>query len=191
MGEREKVLSYLAAHSVKKGRFRLASGRESDTYVDVKQTAFTAEGLRLLGRWLFAQVRRAGVRTVGGVAVGAIPLVSAVLFEAATRRYALAGFFIRPGPKDHGLQREIEGCLSPGSPTAILEDVVTTGRSCLEAIEKAKAAGADVVQVIAVVDREEGGREFLWERGYRLTALATLGELARRVEGAGATRTGE
>lgn len=180
---RKELLSLLLARSFKQGRFVLTSGKESDFYIDVKQTIFTPKGLALTGELLFAEVKKVGAESVGGVAVGAIPLVSAVLAHSAREGYQLEGFFVRPAAKDHGLGRQIEGCLSPGTRVAILEDVVTTGGSSYGAIQRVEEANGKIVQVIALVDREEGGREFLEKKGYSLTAVFSIQDLFRASEG--------
>lgn len=185
MGAREELLSLLLARSFKRGRFVLTSGKESDYYIDVKQTVFTPKGLVLAGDLLFAEVKKAGAKSVGGMAVGAIPLVSAVLAHSAREGYPLEGFFVRPAAKGHGLRRQIEGCFSPQARVAILEDTMTTGGSSYEAIRQVEEAGGKVVQVITLVDREEGGREFLQEKGYPLTAIFSIQDLLRASEGKG------
>jgi len=183
MGAREELLSLLLARSFKRGRFVLTSGKESDYYIDVKQTVFTPKGLVLIGELLFAEVKKVGAESVGGMAVGAIPLVSAVLAESAREGYPLEGFFVRPMAKDHGLRRQVEGCFSPGSRIVILEDAVTTGGSSYGAIQQVEEAGGKIVLVIALVDREEGGKEFLEEKGYPLTAVFSIRDLLRASKG--------
>jgi len=175
----KELLSLLLTRSFKRGRVVLTSGKESDYYIDVKQTIFTPKGLTLMGELLFAEVKKVGAESVGGMAVGAIPLVSAVLAHSAREGYQLEGFFVRPTAKDHGLRRQVEGCFSAGSRIAILEDVMTTGGSSYEAIRQAEEAGGKIVQVITLVDREEGGREFLAEKGYALTAVFPIQNLLR------------
>jgi len=182
MGAREELLSLLLARSFKRGRFVLTSGKESNYYIDVKQTIFTPRGLVLTAELLFAEVQKVGAESVGGMAVGAIPLVSAVLAHSAREDYPLEGFFVRPAAKGHGLRRQIEGCFSPGTQVAILEDVMTTGGSSYEAIRQIEEAGGKIVQVITLVDRQEGGKEFLQGKGYPLTAVFSIHDLLRASE---------
>ena len=183
MDIRKELLSLLIAHSFKRGRFVLVSGKESNYYIDVKQTIFTPKGLALTGELLFAEVKKIGAESVGGMAVGAIPLVSAVLAHSAREGYQLEGFFVRPAAKGHGLRRQVEGCFSAGTWVAILEDVMTTGGSSYEAIRQVEEAGGKIQQVITLVDREEGGREFLAEKGYPLIAVFSIQDLLRASEG--------
>ncbi len=183
MDIRKELLSLLLAHSFKRGRFVLVSGKESNYYIDVKQTIFTPKGLALTGELLFAEVKKIGAEGVGGMAVGAIPLVSAVLAHSAREGYQLEGFFVRPAAKGHGLRRQVEGCFSAGTRVAILEDVMTTGGSSYEAIRQVEEAGGKIQQVITLVDREEGGKEFLAEKGYPLTAVFSIQDLLRASEG--------
>lgn len=156
MSDTDRALAHLIARlSYRKGKFRLASGRESDFYVDVKQTVFTAGGSELIGRALFERLGPAAITLVGGMALGAIPLVSASLSEAARRGYALDGFFVRKEVKDHGTSAKLDGRFDGGAKIALVEDVVTTGESTLRAVDVVEAAGGTVSLIVAVVDREE------------------------------------
>ncbi|HYB98366.1 MAG TPA: orotate phosphoribosyltransferase [Candidatus Limnocylindrales bacterium] len=164
----------IAQLSYRKGRFRLASGRESDFYVDVKQTVFRAEGARVVGELLCDRLIADGITLVGGMAVGAVPLVSVALSAAAARGYALDGFFVRKDVKDHGTAQRLDGRFRPDARIALLEDVVTTGGSTLAAIDAVEAAGGKVSLIVTVVDRqEEDGLERLAARGARVEALTT------------------
>jgi orotate phosphoribosyltransferase len=164
--------------SYRHGRFRLASGKESDFYVDVKQTVMTAEGTRLIGRMLFERLYAHGVTLVGGMALGAIPLVMSALAEAGERNHQLDGFFVRKEAKGHGTSRQIDGRFDPTGRIALVEDVVTTGESTLQAIEAVEAAGGRVSVVVTVVDRQEaGGLESLQRRVAQVEALVTRSQI--------------
>ena len=168
----------LAELSYREGEFTLASGKKSDFYVDVRQTVMKPAGALLIGRLLWQRLENAGINSVGGMAVGAVPLVTSVLCAAASanRAEAIDGFFVRKTAKDHGTARRIDGRFDAGAKIALVEDVVTTGASTLEAIDAVEEAGGRVQLVISVVDREES---------------EGIGRLSNRVESAEAlvTRT--
>jgi orotate phosphoribosyltransferase len=154
-GEIQALVAMLARLSYRKGQFRLASGKTSDFYVDVKQTVYTSEGAALVGNLLCDRLAGHSIESVGGMAVGAIPLVDAALNEAARRNWTLEGFFVRKEAKAHGTAAKLDGRFDPKRRIALLEDVVTTGESTLGAIDAVEAAGGKIACVIAVVDREE------------------------------------
>jgi len=173
--ERRRLLALLNAQSVEHRRVLLASGRESDFYVDCKRTVLTAEGHWLTGRLLFALTKRLAPQAVGvgGMTMGADPLASAVSLISHLAQQPLHAFYIRKEPKGHGTNRWVEGLfgVAAGSHLAMVEDVVTTGGSTLKAIERVEEAGYVVDAVAAVVDRQEGGKEALEARGYPLGSL--------------------
>ncbi len=133
----------------------MASGKQSDFYVDVKQTVMRADGAALLGELLMRHVAAHGISAVGGMAVGAVPLVTAALCAASRHRYSLEGFFVRKEAKAHGTERRIDGRFNPAVRIALIEDVVTTGESTLQAIEAVEECGGKVELVVVVVDRQE------------------------------------
>lgn len=153
--EEQRLASLLAELSYRRGTFRLASGKQSDFYVDVKQTVLRADGSALLGKLLMRHICEHGITAVGGMAVGAVPLVTATLCAANDQGHRLDGFFVRKQAKDHGVERRIDGRFDPTARIALLEDVVTTGQSTIEAIGAVEDAGGVVSLVVAVVDREE------------------------------------
>jgi orotate phosphoribosyltransferase len=175
---RPALVKLLASLSYRKGTFRLASGRESDFYVDVKQTVFRAEGSRAVGELLCDRLEEHRIDLVGGMAVGAVPLVALALSAAAARGYALDGFFVRKDVKDHGTSQKLDGRFRADARIALLEDVVTTGASTLFAIDAVEAAGAKVVLIVTVVDREENdGMAALRARVPAVESLATRTEI--------------
>lgn len=176
--DRATLARLLATLSYRRGTFRLASGRESDFYVDVKQTVMRAVGARAIGEALCDRLQAHDVTLVGGMAVGAVPLVSVALAAAAARGYDLDGFFVRREAKDHGTARKLDGRFRPDARIALVEDVVTTGASTLAAIDAVEAAGGSVVLVVTVVDREENdGMAALEARGAIVESLATRREI--------------
>jgi len=158
----------------------LASGRESDYYLDLRQTLMRPRGVALAGRLTLEKLRGgAAVDAVGGMAVGAVPLVSAVLAAAArdASSTGLLGFFVRKEAKKHGLGRRIEGGFEAGQSVALVEDTTTTGGSTLEAADAVEAEGGKVVRVLCLLDRGEGAREAFAERGIDLEAIYTRTDL--------------
>jgi orotate phosphoribosyltransferase len=167
--------------------FKLASGRESPYFLDLKPVAMSARGGALIARGLLGMVRDHDVLCVGGMESGAIPLVAMVVLESARSGGPLEGFYVRKQPKGHGTNALIEGNLRPG-PVAILEDVVTTGGSALKAAKAAVDGGAEVRAVLAAVDRGEGGAEELRAKGLDFAALLTLRDIVDH-RGGGASST--
>ncbi|MFO7155324.1 MAG: orotate phosphoribosyltransferase [Pseudomonadota bacterium] len=172
--DRERLLELLRTHSFERREVILASGRPSNFYIDCKRTTLRAEGHWLVGRLLFDLIQREApeARAVGGLTLGADPIASAVSMASWMAARPLEAFIVRKEAKGHGTRRFIEGpALPPGLPVVIVEDVVTTGGSGLFAAEKAREAGLDVRGIFALVDRREGGREAVEEKGLRLFSL--------------------
>jgi orotate phosphoribosyltransferase len=178
--DRARLLALLRELSYERRRVVLASGRESDFYVDCKRTALTAEGHALVGRLLFDRIRRVRplVRGAGGLTLGADPLASAVALTSFLEGEPVDAFIVRKEAKGHGTGQWIEGrrTIPDGSRVAVLEDVVTSGGSALKAIERCRAEGLVVVGCFALVDRLEGGREAIEAQGVPLEALFTRGD---------------
>jgi orotate phosphoribosyltransferase len=175
--DRARLLELLHALSYERRKVILASGKESDFYVDCKRTALTAEGHVLVGRLLFERVRRLRplVRGVGGLTLGADPLASAVALTSFLEGEPVDAFIVRKEPKGHGTGQWIEGrrTIPDGSRVAVLEDVITTGGSALKAIERCRAERLEVAGCFALVDRLEGGREAIEAQGVPVDALFT------------------
>ena len=165
--EREQLLSLLRTHSFARKKVILASGRESDFFIDCKQTVLLAEGHALVGSLMLEAARSFEAPVaVCGVELGGCPLASAVALVSFQRGAPLDAVYVRKAAKDHGSQRLTEGDahLPRGSRVVVLEDVVTTGGSTLKAIDKLAEVGLDVIGVVALVDRLEGGREAIEAR---------------------------
>jgi orotate phosphoribosyltransferase len=173
---RERLVTVLRERSYRRMRVTLASGRESDFYVDGKQTTLHAEGAWLVGNLTWERLRPE-VTAVGGLTLGADPIVAATAAISFHRGRPVDAFIVRKEPKGHGTGQWIEGRVAPGARVAIVEDTTTTGGSLLKAIDRAEAAGLRVVQCLTVVDREEGAAEALAARGFHLEALVRRGEL--------------
>ncbi len=184
MDLRRRLLEILRQRSYEEREVILSSGRRSNFYIDGKQTTLDPEGAYLVGKLLYERIVRGGrgVEAVGGPTLGADPMVTAVALVSYLEGNPIPAFIIRKEPKGHGKGLWIEGdkALRPGMKVALVEDVVTTGGSLLKAIKVAQEHGLEVVQVLALVDREEGGRENLKAAGYDLEALFTRSELLGR-----------
>ncbi len=156
--------------------FRLASGRSSDIYVDVKKTVLSAVGIELTGRAIYEKIKDMDLDGIGGLTLGADPIAYAGAFVSNLEGKPLDVFIVRKEVKGHGTMRNIEGSLKPGARVVVIDDVVTTGGSTIKAIESAKEFGFEVVGALAMVDREEGGRENI-EKHCPLDAVFTRTDL--------------
>ena len=181
----DPLFSLLAERSAKRGRFTLASGRESEFYVDCRLTTMSPEGLALVGPRGLAALDDAGwnVDSVGGLTLGADPVSYAIAYASAiaaagqpTRRPVRA-FTVRKEAKQHGTGKLIEGPFRAGDRVAVIEDVITTGGSARKAIAAVRAAGGEVVGVLALVAREEGGRAAIESEGVPVRALARASDI--------------
>ena len=173
-GRREALRQMLARHAYRRGDFLLSSGRRSQHYVNCKPVSLNGGGATLLAPLLLERVDP-GAQAVAGLTLGADPLVSCVAMAAAMEGRHLDALVVRKEPKGHGTGAWIEGPLpAPGAPVTVLEDVVTTGGSCLKAVQRLRAAGYTVREVVAIVDRQEGGQAALAAAGLDLKALFLL-----------------
>jgi len=154
---RSRLLELFKARAFSFGRFTLASGKESSYYVNSKKAIFNGEAVALLGELLFDLTKDLDVQAVGGLEVGAIPIAAAVALRYHQAGRPMEGFFVRKQAKGHGSQERVEGVLKPGDRVLVVEDVMTTGESVLQAIQEVEKAGATVVAVSCLVDRLEGG----------------------------------
>jgi len=173
---RERLVELLRERSFERKRVVLASGRESDFFIDCKQAVLTAEGHALVGELMFEALDGLPrCEAVAGVELGGCPLASAVSLVSFVRGRPLAALYVRKDAKDHGSRKLVEGdrALRPGIPVVILEDVITTGGSTLKAVEKLRAVGVDVVGVVALVDRLEGGAEAIRAAGLPLLSICS------------------
>jgi len=185
---REQLLTLLARRSAKRGDFVLASGRRSSLYVDCRLTTMSPEGQRLLGFLGLQALRDADwpADAVGGLTLGADPIAYAIAHASAFANERGEGplvraFTVRKQAKQHGTGKRVEGPFEAGDQVVVVEDVITTGGSALTAVDAIRAEGGLVLGVLAVVDREEGGREALEAAGLSVRALATATELVARL----------
>jgi len=171
---RTELHALLYARSFQFGDFVLRSGRRSDFYFDGKQVTLQGRGLYLVSRLILQRVRELdGITAVGGMTLGADPIASGVAaLSGMEDAQPLDAFIVRKEVKDHGTGKPIEGpALQPGQRVVLVEDTITTGGALLQALDRVAETGAEVVEAIVIVDREEGGREALAERGLNLHAL--------------------
>ena len=174
-----ELVPLITAKALRRGTFRLASGREASFYLDAKQVVLDARGSMLVGRAILELLRAHGPlpAAVGGMSIGADPVTSAVVTMAGVGGFDLRGFMVRKEPKDHGTKRYIEGPVAPGERVVIVEDVTTTGGSSLLAIDRAIEFGLVVERVVTVIDRLAGAAATLAARGIPLDALVTIRDL--------------
>ncbi|HWQ69664.1 MAG TPA: orotate phosphoribosyltransferase [Patescibacteria group bacterium] len=184
----DKLLRLLVQHSFQHSAepvFILASGRQSRYYINCKKTTFLSEAMPLLGRLFFERIKAIEqsdgeqIAAAGGLTLGADPIAYAVAYHSALQGSPIQAFSVRKEPKGHGTQKWVEGFEQSGARVVIIEDVVTTGASTLKAIGGALHAGFLIVKVLALVDRQEGGREELQKNGYELESIYTTEDLMR------------
>lgn len=176
---RRTLAKLLYEKSYIEGEITLTSGKKSDYYFDCKQTALHPEGAWCIGTLFLDLLRGIDVQGVGGMTLGADPLVSSVTVLSHLAGRPLPGFIVRKEAKGHGTGRYLEGLgnFTPGMKVAMLEDVVTTGGTLIKACERVRDAGLEIVAVCTILDREEGGRENLAQAGYDLLSVFTRAEL--------------
>jgi len=177
---KKRLARLLIDKSYLEGDFTLTSGQKSDYYFDCKHTALHPEGSWLIGKFFLDMIRARGdVQGVGGMTLGADPLVSAVTVVSHIEGYPLPGFIIRKQPKGHGTNQYLEGLknFEPGMNVCLLEDVITTGGTLLQAVERVRDQGLNIVAIMGVLDREQGGRENIAKAGFELATIFTRKEL--------------
>lgn len=183
MNDRESLAALLRERSVRTGDFQLASGQQSSFYIDARKTTMSAQGQVLVGRLGLAALREAGwaPAAVGGLTLGADPVAYAIARASADFPPLVQAFSVRKAAKDHGTGRRIEGNFSPGDAVVVLEDVITTGGSALEAVAAVQAEGGRVLGVLAVVDRLGGGRGAIESSGIDVVVLTTITDIGVEV----------
>ena len=177
-----RLRELLRERSVAHGDFMLASGHRSSVYIDARRTTMSGEGFALIGALGLERLDARGwaPALVGGLTLGADPVAYAIVAAAHARGRPLDAFTVRKQAKAHGTGQRIEGCFTPGAAVVVVEDVITTGHSAADAIAAVAAAGGRVLGVLAVVDREEGGRAALEQAGHAVEVLVTAMDLGVR-----------
>ena len=178
--DRARLLALLTNLAYEKRQVILASGKASDFYLDTKQASLTAEGHYRIGRLVLAEIDRhfPGAQAVGGITMGADPISSATALTSWIQGRGLPAFYVRKEPKGHGTNQWIEGkkSLPAGAKVVVVEDVVTTGGSTLKAVDRCRAEGLEPLGVIALVDRQEGGKAAVEAAGLKLVPLFVRSE---------------
>ena len=177
MSYRDELRDLLIERSLKRGDFTLSSGQKSTYYIDGKHTTLDSRGAFLVARIFLAMLADDVPDAVGGLTLGADPIVGSLLALAGMEDLELKGFIVRKQAKEHGTQSLVEGPVGKDDRVVVVEDVLTTGTSSLKAIEAIRAVGGVVDRVLVVVDREQGGRENLRKAGCRVEAIFSVNEL--------------
>lgn len=174
---RARAFALVKDRSFAVGDFTLASGQKSKFYLDMKPTMFDPEGSGLLAELVLQKLEGVAVDYIGGLEMGAVPLVATVSMLSHQKGRPIPGFFVRKQVKDHGTRKRVEAASDlRGKNVVILEDVTTTGGSAMEAVDAVEQAGGKVVMVLTIVDREAGAREFYAEKKIRFDWLFRLEE---------------
>jgi orotate phosphoribosyltransferase len=182
---RKKVFDIVKRLSFSRGSFVLVSGRTSNYYLDMKPTMLNPEGASLLAELVLNRLEGVEMHYIGGLAMGAVPLLSQVAMLSYSKGRPIPGFFVRKAVKDHGTMKLIEGVKQSdlkGMSVVILDDVTTTGGSAMQAVKAAQDAGAKVELVLSIVDREEGAAEFFAKQKIPFKWLFRAGELLQATE---------
>ncbi len=175
MYDKQALIALFREKALKFGDFTLASGKKATYYLDGKQVTLDPQGARLVGEGILDLLAADALpAAVGGMSIGADPITAAVVTMSAVRGTPIPGFMVRRKSKGHGTNQYIEGPVRPGDEVAIVEDVVTTGGSSLEAIQRVEDFGMKVARVIAIIDRMEGGAEAFAKAGYPFASLLTI-----------------
>lgn len=174
MYDKQALMDLVREKALKFGDFTLVSGKKAKYYLDGKQVTLDSVGAKLVAEGILDLLGSDLPKAVGGMAIGADPITAAIITIAGVRGLPLKGVLVRKQAKGHGTEKFVEGPVSPGDDIVIVEDVVTTGGSSLEAIDRVEAFGLKVKHVIAIIDRMEGGAAAFTARGYKFSSLLTI-----------------
>ncbi len=174
---RARLFDIIKSKSFARGHVVLASGQESDHYFDMKPSMFDPEGADLLAELIFARLAGVEADIVGGLEMGAVPLITPISIASRRAGRPLPGFFVRKTVKDHGTKKLVEGLSDiKGKRVVIVEDVTTTGGSAMKAVEALTAAGATVTLVISILDREQNAAKLYADAGIPFASLFKASE---------------
>lgn len=168
---KQKLLELIKQKAITKGRFTLASGKESNYYIDLRLITLSAEGAYYTAQTILEELRNDEVDAIGGLTIGADPIAAAVAAESYKTKKPINAFIVRKEEKKHGKGKQIEGPLKENARVVVVDDVATSGGSILKAIEALEKEKHKIIKVIALVDREEGAKEAIQEKGYKLTTI--------------------
>lgn len=174
MYSRDTLISLVREHALRFGTFTLASGKTASYYLDCRQITLHPQGANQIGAGMLEILKTNMPDCVGGMAIGADPITASIVVHAGQQNLPLLGFMVRKEAKQHGMGRQVEGPVKPGMNCVIVEDVITSGGSALQAAKAAKEFGLNVLGVLAVIDRLEGGRAAFEAEGIPLTTLLTI-----------------
>lgn len=160
--------------------FKLVSGKMSNYYVNCKMTTLNAGATLLIGRIFYEKVKPLGITAIGGLTQGADPIAVATAMTSGMEGKGINAFVVRKVAKEHGLKKLIEGDVHPGDRVVIVDDVITTGQSTIDAIERARNEGLQVVKAVVLVDRQEGGRENIEKKGVPVESVFTISDLMEK-----------
>ena len=185
--DKKRLLEIFRSKSVNYGKYSLASGKTSNYYIDCKETCNDAIGVTLIGEIVFEMIKKIdkNVTAVGGLEIGAISIGTSTIMAALKESYLLKSFTVRKEPKQHGRKKQVEGNLGEGDNVIILDDVITTGSSTIRAVKAVEKLGANIVMVICLVDRGEGGAKNIKDQGYNMQSIFTVNDLldAEKIKG--------
>ena len=177
MTEHVQLIHLLASRSARRGNFTLASGKQSTLYIDARLTTMSPEGLVVIGSLGLSTIRATWkVDSIGGLTLGADPISYAISYASGLTEQPLRAFTVRKEAKSHGTRKLIEGPFRPDDHVVVIEDVITTGGSARKAVAAVRKAGGIVAGVLALVDRQEGGREAIEAMGLPVLSLVTAQE---------------
>ena len=174
MYDKQALMDMVREKALKFGDFTLTSGKKASYFLDGKQVTLDAQGASLVAKGILELLGDSLPAAVGGMSIGADPITASIVTMAGVQGKSLNGFMVRKEAKGHGTNAFIEGPVQPGDKVVIVEDVVTTGGSSLLAIDRCKEFGLEVVGMIAIIDRMEGGRAAFAAAGYELQSLLTI-----------------
>lgn len=175
-----ELIDLLEREALQRGQFTLASGKQASYYLDCRRITLHPQGAPLIGNCMLNVIQSTASETgvmpqaVGGMAIGADPITASVVTTAGLQDIPLYGFMVRKEPKGHGTGRQVEGPVEPGQKVVIVEDVITSGGSALQAVEAARTFGLEVLYVLAIIDRLAGGQEAFARQGLELKTLTTI-----------------
>jgi orotate phosphoribosyltransferase len=158
--------------------FKLASGGSSYIFFDCKLVTQDPQGIDLIAELIFDRVSKLGIDSIGGIQTGAIPICTAVALLSYIKKNPIQAFWVRQEKKSHGTEKWIEGDLAPGSKVVVIDDVTTKGNSVFEAIERVLELNCRIIEVISLVDREEGARTRIANSGYKFESMFTISDFS-------------
>lgn len=177
MYDEKQLIELVQKLALKTGQFKLASGKMANFYLDCRKLTLDGEGANVVAAGILDLLEPDMPDAVGGMAIGADPITAAVIMLAHQRGHHLKGFIVRKEAKEHGTGQQVEGPVESGQRVVMLEDVVTTGGSCLKAIDHARQFGLVVDRAIAIVDRQEGAEQRFTDVDVKLESLLTIQQL--------------